>query len=652
MKQLFTKHPKLIFTIFVIAVIAVLCIVFKYNAIIPIIILLVLSVSIMITRKILRKKREKDSQEVAQCALTANETDKLAQYFVSKDEKYISSLGNGYIMNYLANGNLSKGFSVISNKRVYFRGSCFSGQGKALVKTNEERTVDIKDITGSGFIYRRYLGVLLGLFTALIILLGGIAGSTIRMAMEWRETAYRQQLADAARVQDIMDDIDNHITNRNEQISQNQASIEENQASIEEIRIQRSELETLKSSEIKTIAIENASDFEFLRDTQVTSAYGEYLNKMYEIYENSELYRLLKQLYDHAQDSPISTEQRYYNGYTYTQNTVIDVKVEPDRNKVNGNMITSYSGDRGIDLAHPLLYAINAVGNSVYMIELAYTPDINSYSGEELEAIYNTLVSEYPDYIELYQKLEARLDPEDIEASHSAYREFKEKIAPNYVDDDETDVLVNIVIDYFVNKNPHAYPALDRSGITTEYDSQISELDSKISELNGQIASLTNSNTELMTEITELQNRKDNRSSYEDQYNKLQQETAVSFTRTSLCAIVTGLLIPFLISCLLIFLDYLRKRKTLFRIEYAGGYIAFNVSYYAKAEIDDFQKQLRRAKDLAEESVSKITVTESPVPTTAQNSVPDDLRKYADLLKEGLISQEEYDTMKKKILGL
>ena len=93
-------------------------------------------------------------------------------------------------------------------------------------------------------------------------------------------------------------------------------------------------------------------------------------------------------------------------------------------------------------------------------------------------------------------------------------------------------------------------------------------------------------------------------------------------------------------------LGYLLKRKTYFRIEYAGGCIAFDVSFYAKAEIDDFQKQLRRAKDLAEETATiKTVAVETPVQAPTQNSVPDDLRKYADLLKEGLISQEEYDVV-------
>lgn len=113
------------------------------------------------------------------------------------------------------------------------------------------------------------------------------------------------------------------------------------------------------------------------------------------------------------------------------------------------------------------------------------------------------------------------------------------------------------------------------------------------------------------------------------------------------CLIIVGILL---------FLAYLRKRKTLFRIEYAGGCIAFDVSLYAKAEIDDFQKQMRRAKDLAEETSVK-TAPAEPSPqavaqTSAQSSVPDDLRKYADLLKDGLISQEEYDAIKKKTLGL
>ncbi|MBE7047609.1 MAG: SHOCT domain-containing protein [Ruminococcaceae bacterium] len=114
-----------------------------------------------------------------------------------------------------------------------------------------------------------------------------------------------------------------------------------------------------------------------------------------------------------------------------------------------------------------------------------------------------------------------------------------------------------------------------------------------------------------------------------------------------------GVVTAIIIAIIVKLKDYLFGRKTLFRIEYAGGCIAFDVSFYAKAEIDDFQKQLRRAKDSAEETATiKTVAVETPVQAPTQSSVPDDLRKYADLLKEGLISQEEYDAMKKKILGL
>lgn len=347
-KQIFLKNPKYILCVAVIIIIAVLCVISKYKALVFIIILLSALVTIMIIRKILRKRKEKNLQEVAQYTLADNEINKLAQYFVSRDEKYISSLGNGYIMNYLANRSFSKGFSVITNKRVYFRGSCFSGRGKALIKTNEERTVDIKDVTGSGFIYNRYVGLLLGLITAFFVFVAGIV----------------------------------------------------------------------------VIA--------------------------------------------------------------------------------------------GIEMI-PSLYRVES----------------------------------YQQVVEEYQQA-AEEDPQWAE--------------------------------YWVVSSQLMVEEYQRRAIAT--------------------------------------------------------------------SLIIGVLLSFAISCFLVFLDYLKKRKTMFQIQYAGGCIAFNVSYYAKAEIDDFQKQLRRTKDLAEESVSKITVTESPVQSSTQNSVPDELRKYADLLKEGLISQEEYDAMKKKILNL
>lgn len=273
----------------------------------------------------LKKEKQKKKPEVQEYQLKDKEIEKLSQSFASRDEKYIASLGNGYIMNYLTKGSMSKGFAYISNKRVYFKGSCLSGNGKKLVKTDEERTVDIKNITGSGFIYHRQWEMYMILVLLLALLVGAFC---------WLEFA--------------------------------------------------SELPNLES--------------------------------------------VVSRLQD---------------------------------------------------------------GNEVEKYEIVST------------------------------------------------------------------------------------------------------------------------------------------------------------------ASITTIFITAAISIILLFKKYFLGRKTLFRIEYAGGCIAFDVSFYAKAEIDDFQKQLRRTKDYAEETNTVKTVTvETPTQTSLQSSVADDLRKYADLLKDGLISQEEYDAMKKKVLGL
>ena len=96
--------------------------------------------------------------EVGAYAFSDQEKDKIHGIFVARDEKYIASLGNGYIATFLAKGILGMGFAIVSDKRVYFKGSCLTGKGKNFVISNEERTVDTADITGSGFIFRNKEG--------------------------------------------------------------------------------------------------------------------------------------------------------------------------------------------------------------------------------------------------------------------------------------------------------------------------------------------------------------------------------------------------------------------------------------------------------------------------------------------------------------
>ena len=85
--------------------------------------------------------------------------------FFSPNEREVAVLGSSFLMNYISDGGISNGSCVLSDKRVYFKGKCYSREGGRLIKTAEESTVDIKDITASGFSYSSKAGIfVLGCF--------------------------------------------------------------------------------------------------------------------------------------------------------------------------------------------------------------------------------------------------------------------------------------------------------------------------------------------------------------------------------------------------------------------------------------------------------------------------------------------------------
>ncbi len=101
---------------------------------------------------------------------------------------------------------------------------------------------------------------------------------------------------------------------------------------------------------------------------------------------------------------------------------------------------------------------------------------------------------------------------------------------------------------------------------------------------------------------------------------------------------------------------YILNRQNVFEISLAGGCIAVGINLYNKSEIDEFQKQLRRAKDAV--GPANIPASQSPEvrqPRSSGNDqrfgAADELKKYAELLHQKLITQEEYETAKRKILS-
>ena len=96
---------------------------------------------------------------------------------------------------------------------------------------------------------------------------------------------------------------------------------------------------------------------------------------------------------------------------------------------------------------------------------------------------------------------------------------------------------------------------------------------------------------------------------------------------------------------------YISRKRTIFRIDYAGGNIGFDLSWITQDEAIQFQKTLRTYKDKKDNE--KYHLGEQ-VALNKQNtiSVPDELKKYNELFQQGIITQEEYEAKKKQLLGL
>lgn len=107
-------------------------------------------------------------------------------------------------------------------------------------------------------------------------------------------------------------------------------------------------------------------------------------------------------------------------------------------------------------------------------------------------------------------------------------------------------------------------------------------------------------------------------------------------------------------------ISYFASKKTLLTIMFGGGGIAVPLNWYSAREGEDFQRMLRIAKDNAVEDaenaaanamrevMANTAVQPQPQPVT---SSADELAKYAQLYKDGLISEEEFADIKAKIFA-
>jgi len=78
---------------------------------------------------------------------------KLKPLLIDQNETICAVLGNNFAQTFLATGVLGRGFSILTNKRVYFKGNCLVRRGKGFYTKTEERTVDLADVTGTGYVH-------------------------------------------------------------------------------------------------------------------------------------------------------------------------------------------------------------------------------------------------------------------------------------------------------------------------------------------------------------------------------------------------------------------------------------------------------------------------------------------------------------------
>ena len=118
---------------------------------------------------------------------TENSYAKFRSLLTSDSERVEAVLGNSIAQTFLATGQISNGFAVLSNKRVYFKGKTFTKKGSFYYIQKEEHIIDVRNVTGTGFVYNKplwmqILGFILLAFTCLCVAITvTTAGATVAL---------------------------------------------------------------------------------------------------------------------------------------------------------------------------------------------------------------------------------------------------------------------------------------------------------------------------------------------------------------------------------------------------------------------------------------------------------------------------------------
>ncbi len=95
--------------------------------------------------------------------------------FLEEDEQHVGSLSRGYISNIVLDGDFSKNYVILSDRRVYYSGIFFGSVGGAkLGKMRSQLILPLEKITSIGIMNKSNVGILI---LGVLLLIAGIIGA-------------------------------------------------------------------------------------------------------------------------------------------------------------------------------------------------------------------------------------------------------------------------------------------------------------------------------------------------------------------------------------------------------------------------------------------------------------------------------------------
>ncbi len=84
-----------------------------------------------------------------------------APSFVSEDEVFLAGIGNSMGQNFFAGGGMLSTSAVVTNRRIYFKGTALGTSGRGFAKSKISKVIRLEDVTGTGVFTRDYLFLLI-----------------------------------------------------------------------------------------------------------------------------------------------------------------------------------------------------------------------------------------------------------------------------------------------------------------------------------------------------------------------------------------------------------------------------------------------------------------------------------------------------------